>query len=394
MSGSRHELDNSYFIQSEVFGDALLTSLEGTKNHFFDAMSGGFKYDVTNDFVDLQTNEMTLNFSQFASRKHLPKISKDLQNVNTSYTGSLFNNKANKNELEMLITLAAPIAPVQDFQSSVQSQTKNLLNDANEGLGVSIVQRNRKTTHSFGMSLPTEEFDGEHNIIYGDAFEMAYSVDTRLSDKIGVSSIFGMAREQDTFLGSSGSGAYDLSGSEALTNYFGLKAQMRIDEGLAINATSLLSNTEQNLNDSNSLMSFDSVRTSSFELKAEKNNKALDDYLSVSLSQPTRIENGEAILNVVDTYDHLGNLHFKQKRHNISPSARQLNMSIEYSKKIYDDKMINFAGIYSKYPGHDKDAKSEAEVFVGMSDSNINFGVQYNNKTKQPRVELGYQFKF
>ena len=69
-------------------------------------------------------------------------------------------------------------------------------------------------------------------------------------------------------------------------------------------------------------------------------------------------------------------------------------MSIEYSKKIYDDKMINFAGIYSKYPGHDKDAKSEAEVFVGMSDSNINFGVQYNNKTKQPRVELGYQFKF
>ena len=90
---------------------------------------------------------------------------------------------------------------------------------------------------------------------------------------------------------------------------------MRIDEGLAINATSLLSNTEQNLNDSNSLMSFDSVRTSSFELKAEKNNKALDDYLSVSLSQPTRIENGEAILNVVDTYDHLGNLHFKQKRH-------------------------------------------------------------------------------
>ena len=62
-TASNYVFDNSVF-RSSIFGDGLISGLDAqqTQNYFFDALNGGFKYDVSQDILVSKTPLTELNF--------------------------------------------------------------------------------------------------------------------------------------------------------------------------------------------------------------------------------------------------------------------------------------------------------------------------------------------
>ena len=90
MSGNRHTLAGSTIRSSAILGDGLTTNLRGVKNKFFDAMGGGFAYEISQDVFTSKVETADLNFNnEFATILASTETASELTNTKLNFSGAI-----------------------------------------------------------------------------------------------------------------------------------------------------------------------------------------------------------------------------------------------------------------------------------------------------------------
>ena len=145
-------------------------------------------------------------------------------------------------------------------------------------------------------------------------------------------------------MGSKGSGAYNLDDTKTYTKYFGAKLEKKLTTNLNFKLHGLVGKSDLSEINNSLITDIENVITSTASIKLSKSKNFGNDHFSISLFQPTRVESGKMKLNLVEKYDHLGNLHFNEQDVKIQPSGRQIDTMVDYGVKFDSGFNFNFRG--------------------------------------------------
>lgn len=208
------------------------------------------------------------------------------------------------------------------------------------------MNKSGNSRYNLGISIPFQEYDGESEVDYGKTFELAYGIDTKLNNNLTISTILGVSKETESFLGSKGSGAYNLDDSSTHTKYLGVKLHQKISSYTDFEFHGIIGKSDLYEIKESLITGIDNVITSSASFKVSKLKIFADDHMSISLFQPTRIEKGKMKINLVDEYDNLGNISFKEYSVDIKPSGRQIDTVLDYGVNLKSGINLKIKGIY------------------------------------------------
>jgi subtilase-type serine protease len=342
------------------FGDSLVLGLKNENGYFYDALGGGFKFDLST-LVKSKSNKSDIK--EF--------INNDIINLRNHRNVAMFNNNyinvlgsidRNKNFVTS-VSIDTPSIPIQYFHNLIPSSfsadsvyANPFVNQKNGGLGLSTQYKHGNSTFMLGM-----HDSGNHSGLFGQASDDTKTIATsfihnsRSVDHLAV--ISGVMEEKDTLLGSKHSGAIGISGSNPKSYFNGFNIEQSFNDNLSFKANTILARTIVK-NPNNSLIhSFSPISSSSFEISLiKKNIFDTDDKLLISLSQPNRIETGSMNFKIQDLADSYGNIKHNLKKINLEPSGRQIDFGINYIKKLNDNAIFGVKNVLSKDYSHYKDS--------------------------------------
>ena len=329
------------FSANASFGDSLLIGLKGESGYFYDALGGGFKFDLST-LVKSKSNKSDIkefiNNDIMSLRNH-----ENVGKHNNNYINVLGSIGRNKNFVTS-VSIDTPSIPIQYFHNLIPTNfsldsvyTNPFVNQKNGGLGLSTQYKHGNNTFMFGM-----HDSGNHSGLFGQASDdtktiaSSFIYNSKSVDHLAV--ISGVMKEKDTLLGSKHSGAIGISGSNPKSYFNGFNIEHNFNDNLSFKANTILARTIVK-NPNNSLIhSFSPISSSSFEISLlKKNIFDADDSLLISLSQPNRIETGSMNFKIQDLADRYGNINHNLKKINLEPSGRQIDFGINYIKKLNDN---------------------------------------------------------
>ena len=137
-------------------------------------------------------------------------------------------------------------------------------------------------------------------------------------------------------------------------------------------------------------------------LKYENYGLSKDDKFSFSLSQPHRVSSGSMDVQVAGLASRSGSIPYEYKSLRLSPSGRQLDMSIGYdrdfSKLATGSVKINL----TRDSGHTGSASSwdDRSLYLGLMKNEtfgldqVNIGTVFSNTNNRPSFNLQYKINF
>ena len=182
-------------------------------------------------------------------------------------------------------------------------------------------------------------------------------------------SIFlGGTNEDGGFLETSINGAF-AEQSTANTTFTGISSYGWLFNDWSYNALGTLASTQLNIKGAGLLSDIDNVTSTSFAFEISRpiglNN---EDSFHIGISQPLRIETGDASVMIPQLYNSHGNLKFTQENVDLSPSGRQIDLNFGYQAKINENVNFGLQLSISEDYGHIKSDElvSSSFAFVKM----------------------------
>ena len=216
------------------------------------------------------------------------------------------------------------------------------------------------------------------------------SYQQEISKDLTYSLMFGLADEGSKFLGMTGGGAFDLEGSKSNTSLAGAKVRLGVGEMSSIGFMAAISKSELSENNQGFVTGINNVTADTFALSFDTFNVFGNDKLSVSLSQPHRVNSGTMGMQIAGLADSDGNIPYTYHDIGLTPSGRQVDLSIGYSKDISENTTIGARFIHTKEAGHVKSAQDENSIFAGITYKNLNLGGSYVDVSNRVEAEINY----
>jgi hypothetical protein len=342
-------LDNS-------FGDSLLKGFNNEYGYFYDALGGGFRFDLSqliedsNDEYDLK-QIVDNDIRNLKSQKTLSK------KVNQNYInilGSLENNN-----FKTSVGIDAPSIPVQYFNKLStnnylqSSNSKNpFINDKNGGLGLS-----SQYNHGNNIIMIGVHDSGLNSGLFGDVigstktFTASFIKNNSFFDHLAI--ISGVMEEKGTLLGSKYTGAVGINGANPKSYFNGLNIEHHINENFLFKFNTTLARTVINNPNFSLIHSFTPISSTSLDISVNKKNIFnANDSLSFSISQPNRIENGSMKFKIQELADKNGNINHNLKKINLEPSGRQIDFGLNYINKVNKNIIFGIKNTLTKDLNH------------------------------------------
>jgi hypothetical protein len=234
----------------------------------------------------------------------------------------------------------------------------------------------------------------------GDAKEsLTVSYSTTLGTATDLQFIGGVADENEYFLGTKGSGAFDFTGADNITSFIGLKSTTPIGDDLIFSAGMALSYTDVNKPASGIITEISGVTASAFEIGVTAFNVIGNDALSLSIGQPHRVESGSAYLKIAGLENQDGTVPFVEKTASLAPSGRQIDLAMAYNFDLDQTSAVRFKMMQTFEKGHVKNADPEASLYVGyatedlLGEDSLAFGAAFIDD-RDPSLELKYSIRW
>ena len=211
-------------IASSSFGDGIMNGLKGKTAYAYDALNGGFKYNV-NDFINYDAlTEQKIEYTLDQEINHLRNFkfseNKTAKDFNV-YAGEFINFRDKYNR-GLSLTLDQPNIALQNFNLYNNKDYKNPFTSENKGIGF-----NNKF-YFFGNNIllgyNNSKFDSltsvnENLVVPMETLALSINLDSDKFDLLSFTT--GLIKEENTFLLSEGSGAFDLNDKDNLSKFYG-----------------------------------------------------------------------------------------------------------------------------------------------------------------------------
>jgi hypothetical protein len=365
--GQSYALNQTQMIAMQSIGDSLAKALEGEVTYFYDALDGGFAFDMG------QTIRPSLSVVKPSiSLDHEIGETKSLKYKKLSFTNSFSENKNRSGYLTF--TESEGNTTLMGFASNGSWNGYNdasyvfpFLSDIQGGTGINF-------GNDFGngyltLSYNIEGQDGQNAISAKDALTFGYKASP--IENVNISYLLGFADENESFLGVKGTGAFDFDGADNKTTFFGLKSDIKLSNKQFINFGFGLSDTVINKNNEGIIQSMSGLTADSFEIGFTTFDTFGPDMLSISISQPSRVSSGSAELKIAGLANSDGTIPYTYKNVSMEPSGRQLDFAITYNYELNDFSSLRMKMMMTDEKGHDADVDREESVFIGYSRSSL-----------------------
>ena len=164
----------------------------------------------------------------------------------------------------------------------------------------------------------------------------------------------GLTNENDGFLETSVEGAF-AEDSSASTTFSGISGYGWLNDVWSYNALGSVGSTQMSVDGVGLLSDIENITSSSFAFEAARplglNDK---DSFHIGLSQPLRVENGNATISIPQLYETNGNLSFDNVEADLSPSGRQLDLNLGYQASLNNLFNVGIQMAFSQDYGHIK----------------------------------------
>lgn len=360
--GGFYQLNETNLLAAASFGDAIAEALNGEVTFMYDALDGGFAFNLS----DVVAPSLAISQPALTASSELGK---------TIQSGRLHDNLTRKKE--------GNSATDGFFQFSMNEGNRTLNDFASEGSWTSlndiqymlpfIADVQGGTGLSFGNSIGNNfasvSFARQNEDRQkGDVKQaLTFSYGGQFSDNADFDLLFGFVDEQEDFLGTTGSGAFDFTGAENTTSFLAFKSTFIMEQGLILNVGAVLSYTDVNKLSSGIITGISGVTASAFELGVSKFGVSGGDALSFSVSQPHRVESGVAHLQIAGLKNSDGTIPYTFKDAPLAPTGRQIDLSLAYNFDLDAESAVRFKMIHTMEKRHVAEAAEENSFFLGYS---------------------------
>ena len=392
-------LGSSYITPSVSFGNAISQGLIGEVGYAYDALSGGFKYDMSTRVNMTDNKAPTISLSS-----ELSKLDKQLEFGNNSLWKQNFSQVlstlSKTDTLETNVTLGSSSIPVQSFFGSNSDSEVDLsdyqspyLESGEGGIGLSANYQLGKSRLLLGATTPilisnlTGGVAGSRKSLiasleYGDPSETAFTLMT------------GITQDEDSLLGSTGNDAYSMSGSKSNTTFAAVKAQNKFTNDFTLTGVATAAKTDMSRPAESFINSANNVKSSSVSLIATQKNLTGDDSFSFSISQPNRVNGGAMSIRLSNLAESNGSISYRDNDINLEPTGRQIIYGLSYRKDL--DKSIGFSvkHLLTSNLNHNQSSKVARSSYIGLKYKDLKLGFNTNSQDSSRNAELSYKHIF
>ena len=392
-------LGSSYITPSVSFGNAISQGLIGEVGYAYDALSGGFKYDMSTRVNMTDNKAPTISLSS-----ELSKLDKQLEFGNNSVWKQNFSQVlstlSKTDTLETNVTLGSSSIPVQSFFGSNSDSEVDLsdyqspyLESGEGGIGLSANYQLGKSRLLLGATTPilisnlTGGVAGSRKSLiasleYGDPSETAFTLMT------------GITQDEDSLLGSTGNDAFSMSGSKSNTTFAAVKAQNKFTNDFTLTGVATAAKTDMSRPAESFINSANNVKSSSVSLIATQKNLTGDDSFSFSISQPNRVNGGAMSIRLSNLAESNGSISYRDNDINLEPTGRQIIYGLSYRKDL--DKSIGFSvkHLLTSNLNHNQSSKVARSSYIGLKYKDLKLGFNTNSQDSSRNAELSYKHIF
>tara|TARA_Y100000590_G_scaffold445321_1_gene577281 strand:+ start:1239 stop:4757 length:3519 start_codon:yes stop_codon:yes gene_type:complete len=355
---------------SSSLGDGIMNGLKDKTAYAYDALNGGFKYNVS-DFINYdslteQKIEYTLDQELDFLRNFKFSENKIARDFNV-YAGEFFNfrDKYNKG---LSFTLDQPNLALQNFNLYNNQHYKNLFTSENKGVGFNNIFNFLGNNVLLGYN--NSKFNPITNInkdITVPMETLALSINLDSDNFELLSFTTGLLKEENTFLLSEGSGAFGLNNKDNLSYFYGFNFSKSLNNLGNIYFSTMLGNSKLNNAQNSFIVDTSDVLSSNFEINYELKNILKNDQLNISLSQPNKVEHGDMTFRLMGLVDKNGILPYNDYEIDLKPSGRQKDLTISYYKNHSNNFKTGFKTIITDDMGHVKNSNLESNFMLTTS---------------------------
>jgi subtilase-type serine protease len=376
-SGQRFSLTDTRIKLSPAFGDSFQNALNGKKAYFYDALNGGFAFNLSGLVHEKPSYHADDQwFSNVLGSDQL--IRRDTAN-GMSFLVPNSHYLSNTGELMAFI-------PSTDFMTTFIGNNINVQNGISASREKSPGETSFDTAREFYIPFLAASENGTSSGVNFDTGDGVFSLGVfdGSSDDFGlptkgfiseygkefgrtyVSTFFGLTNETDGFLETSVEGAF-AQNAEAYTKFVGITSYGWLGRQWSYRALASVGLTDMQINGAGMLNDLNNVTTSSFALEFARTVGMLEaDSIHLGVFQPLRVEAGQASVSVPGLYNVSGELEFTRANVDLAPSGRQIDLGVGYQASIFDGFDAGLRFTLSQDYGHveSDDFAGNAVLFV------------------------------
>ena len=396
-SSESQSLSSSYITTTPSFGNTISQGLVGEVGYAYDALNGGFKYDLSSRVNLFNNKDSKINLSSELLQLDTPITNKKNNLLDLSQTNSsLFQS----NKLETTLTLGNSSLPVQSFYGSSSDPAFDLSNfeapylESKKGsLGVSASYELENSRFMIGTSNPIRHnYDADSLIESGQSIVASLEYD--YSSDASITLMSGYTREKDNLLGLVGSDAFSTLGAKSSTVFSALKAQGHINDNLTLTGLATIARTNMSKPESSFIESASDVKSTSIALIATQKNILGDDQFSLSISQPNRIEDGEMSIRISNLAESDGTISYRTKGIKLQPFGREVSYGLNYRKDFDQNFGVSLKHILTSNLNHMQGSDIAKSSYIGLRYKDLKLGYNIDSASSSENAELSYQFNF
>ncbi len=380
-SDDSYQLQNSKLLTSSALGNSIQRGLNGEYGYTYDDLGGGFSYDMGYHIKRLKNTSSTIDLAA-----ELKKLS---QNTTEIPKRNLYS------KLNTSVSLGKKILPIDMFfNSSLGSLELSEYGTSyldSDGLGIGKSYRLSDTIMSIGASMPIENQFGQ---ALGVNKALVGTIEVGNPVKDSVTLMAGLAKEENTLLGSRGFNAFSLSGAETTTRFTSLKVQKHVLDKLSLIALASAARSDMSSPDDSYVGSATGVKSSSLTLIASVDELTGSDEFSLFVSQPNRVGKGSIEIKLPTLANRSGNISYSNKNIDLEPDGRQLNYGFSYHTELSDDLTFALKHTIANNLNHSQNSKIVHSSYLGMAYKDIKLGFVTSPDVEKLQTELNYSYDF
>ena len=366
-----YSFENTSLNLGSAFGDSVSNAVANEVGFFHDALYGYFGNNFSKS-VNNKVNKDKTNLENFNDKLSYKKMNTEQDGTGFNYIGTYSPENFSENsyldptkgfsfsssiakDKELITSYKLPLELSLGFVP-IESQHAGKMNDS--GFRIPFIQES-SDSFSFGSTIYNNNkkklslgfFQSDKNLgIDKEAMVASYSFSGNDSHN---SLILGISNEQDSFLNSTSAGAYGYDNSVSPTNFAAISHSKKFTPNVELLATGSIGFTKIDMPENKLLSNISNVISSNFGVAINFSNISnTKDNLSFGISQPHRIENGNANLLIPGARDVSGNLTYTSKDISLAPSGRQIDFEVAYSFDINDNTSLAFKNSLSNNAQH------------------------------------------
>lgn len=419
LNDTSHSLLDTTLATSLSFGDAIVEAVKGERNFFYDAMDGGFAYDISGHIRQSGLNAKTINV--YSAVNNLKTFELDNYEDESKLSHVKIGDRTEL--INLSLTKGQATLPAQNFLKNDNQLIKNFtqydtpyLSRHNNSLGLNAYIKTDKRSYFFGYNpkisdpensdqlselndlsfTDTNPFSSEKswmksnnnserpgayevmsNVADRESTALSFGFNQTINENDTFGFIAGIADEENGFLGLRGTGAFTLKGAKTETIFSGVNYSSKVSETFSLRASALFASSQMDNQSNTMFYGSEDVLSDSYSLIGEKTNVFGNDKLEFAISQPNRVSSGSINIRLSNLADMDGNITYANKKISLDPSGRQIDVAFAYAKQFSKDFVMSTKFTQTSNLNHIKSSEKNYSSFVGAKYKKFLFGAAH-----------------